>query len=220
MERGYGDAEHGSLRAQVFHDLEEEILSGRLKPGDTLAEAKISAKLGVSRTPVREAVGQLESEGLVKSIPNRGAVVVGVSQRDIEDIYTIRTHIEGLAAKWTAEKIMDSELEELTNIVELQEFYLMKGDLVQIWRLDSRFHELIHEYCRSNPLRNTLSQFHHYIARARRTSIENHDRAEASVLEHRLVLQAIAARDQREAERRMVEHIKAAKQSFLRRAEG
>ncbi len=210
-------SESASLRSQVFRELEEAILSGTLKPGDTMAEMKLSAQLGVSRTPVREAIGQLELEGLVRSMPNRGAVVVGVSQQDMKDIYTIRTHIEGLAARWAAEKIEPEELRELRDIVDLQEFYLKKGDVLQVWQLDSRFHELIHNDCRSNPLRHMLTSFHHYIARARRLAVENPQRAERSVAEHRAILDAIAERDPDQAENAMTQHIKNAQESFLRR---
>jgi len=210
-------SESASLRTQVFRTLEEAILSGQLKPGDTLAELKLSAQLGVSRTPVREAIGQLELEGLVRSIPNRGAVVVGVSQQDMEDIYTIRTHIEGLAARWTAEKIDGPELKELQNVVDLQEFYLTKGDVQQVWQLDSSCHEQIHEASQSNPLRQVLTNFHHYIARARRLAVENPDRAAESVAEHRAILTAIQQRDGAQAENAMNEHIKNAHASFRKR---
>lgn len=211
--------EAASLRARVFHALEEAILSGKLKPGDTLTEVKLSEQLGVSRTPVREAIGQLEQEGLVRAMPNRGAEVVGVSRRDIEDIYTIRTRIEGLAARWTAEKISGEELRELQNLADLQEFYLRKKDVQQVWQLDSQFHGLIHAYCRSNPLRNTLTGFHHYIARARRLAVEDPLRAAESVEEHREIVEAIAAGDPELAERKMTHHIQMAQESFRRRVD-
>lgn len=217
MEKVTSLEESASLRARVFRELEDAILSGTLQPGETLAETKLSHQLGVSRTPVREAIGQLELEGLVRSIPNRGAVVVGVSRQDMEDIYTIRTSIEGLAARWAAEKILPEELRELQDTVDLQEFYLHRQDVLQVWQLDSRFHQTIHSACRSNPLRHTLTGFHHYIARARRLAVENPQRAGQSVAEHRAILNAILAKDPAAAEAAMVTHIKNAQQSFLRR---
>jgi DNA-binding GntR family transcriptional regulator len=205
----------GSLRAQVFKELENAILTGTLVPGDALIESHLSQELGVSRTPVREAIRQLELEGLVKSIPNRGAVVVGISERDIEDIYTIRTRIEGLAARWAAQNITDEEAEALKNIIDLQEFYLEKGDVLQIWHLDSRFHELLNESCRSNLLRHTLSSFHNYIQRARRISFENVDRAHESVAEHKKIVSAVVGGDADAAERLTIEHIINAKDNFM-----
>lgn len=204
-----------SLTGQVFYEIENAILTGALAPGDNLTEMKISAQLGVSRTPVREALRQLELEGLVKSVPNKGAVVVGVSEKDIADIYTIRMYIEGLAARWAAENITDEELERMKDVVELQEFYLSRKDPIQIWHLDSRFHEIIYESCRSAPLKHTLSGFHHYILRARELSFKTAGRAVTSVQEHRNILEALQQRDGAAAERLTCEHIKNAKENLM-----
>ena len=94
-----------SLGSRVFHMIRENILSGKYERDEELKEKSIGEELGVSRTPVREALRQLELEGLVKNIPNKGAVVVGVSEQDVEDIYEIRIRTEGLAARLCAEKI-------------------------------------------------------------------------------------------------------------------
>lgn len=208
-------ADSGLLRGQVFSELENAILTGELKPGDALTEMRLSAALGVSRTPVREAIGQLELEGLAKYIPNRGAVVIGVSEKDIEDIYTIRMRIEGLAARWAAQNISPAERESLENIVSLQRFYLEKGDAMQVWHLDSRFHEAVMLACRSNPMRHMLSNFHHYIKRARRISIENVERARLVVVEHEAIFKALSNGDGDAAEELTVAHIKNARDNFL-----
>ena len=105
--------DNNSLRANVFKELEQAILNGNFAPGDSLIEQRLSAELGVSRTPVREALRQLELEGLVKTVPNKGAVVIGVSAKDILDIYSIRMKIEALAARWAATNITDEELDAL-----------------------------------------------------------------------------------------------------------
>ena len=204
-----------SLRAQVFSEIEKAILDGNLSPGDSLTEIKISNELGVSRTPVREAIRQLELEGLVKTIPNKGAVVVGISEKDIEDIYTIRMHIESLAAKWSAENITDEEIEEMRSVVDLQKFYVNRGDTLQVWHLDSRFHELIYDSCRSRPLRHTLSGFHHYISKAREMSFKTKGRAVLSVTEHEEILNAIVAHDGESAEKLAFTHIKNAKDNIM-----
>ncbi|MHB1131421.1 MAG: GntR family transcriptional regulator [Chloroflexota bacterium] len=208
-------SDNSSLRAQVFKEIELAILNGAFAPGDGLTELKLSADLGVSRTPVREALRQLELEGLVRTIPNKGAVVVGVSEKDIDDIYTIRMHIEGLAAKWAADNITDEEIGALREIVELQEYYVSRGDTLQVWHLDSRFHELIYECCRSRPLKHTLSSFHHYIQKARALSFKTTGRAKVAVQEHRDILEAISSRDSGAAELLTEEHIKNAKRNFL-----
>ena len=144
------------LRKHVYKEIEKAILDGVFPPGYSLTEGKLSHELGVSRTPVREALMQLELEGLVKTVPNKGAVVVGVTSQDIDDIYTIRTRIEGLATRRCAQHIGEEELEELRQVVELQEYFVTKQDYLQVWHLDSRFHELIYEGCRSRPLKQNL----------------------------------------------------------------
>ena len=160
------------LRIQVFNTLEDAILNGSYKEGDSLNELRLSKSLGVSRTPVREALMQLELEGLVKNIPNKGAVVVGISEQDVEDIYEIRIRTEGLAARLCAEKITDEELEELEQCMALQEYYLKKQDSAkEMGELDGEFHRIIFAASKSRPLQNVLTSFHNYIRRARAVSV-------------------------------------------------
>ena len=205
----------GSLRLRVFNSLENDILSGKYAEGDSLNEIKLSQQLGVSRTPVREALMQLELEGLVKNIPNKGALVIGVSEKDIEDIFAIRIRIEGLASRLCAENIGAEELTALEKIVELQEFYLMKSDNEQLSRLDGDFHKLIYTSSGSRPLRSMLSNFHNYIKRARDISVNVNGRAEKSVAEHRGILEAIRSGNAVLAESLTAEHIEKAKQNFI-----
>lgn len=202
------------MRTEVFRQLERAILNGDLVPGTSLSEVKLCGELGVSRTPVREALMQLELEGLVKTTHNKGAVVVGISERDVDDIYTIRTRIEGLAARRAAENITQEELEALWEIVELQEFYVGRGDNLQVWNLDNRFHELIYDGCRSRPLKQILSLFHNYIQKAREATVRQ-GRAAASAKEHRDIVEAIAAHHPDEAERLMGVHVSNARNSFF-----
>ncbi len=202
------------VRAQVFQQLEKAILEGELAPGTSLTEVKLSAELGVSRTPIREALMQLELEGLVKTTHNKGAVVVGISGSDVNDIYLIRTRIEGFAARRAAENITEEELQDLREIVELQEFYLGRGDTLQVGNLDQRFHEIVYEGSRSRPLKQILSMFHNYIQKARTTSVRR-GRAAASTQEHRDILTAIESRNADEAERLMGIHVENARRSFF-----
>lgn len=204
------------LSERVYEAIEESILDGDLAPGDPLPEIRISEELGVSRTPVREAIGKLELEGLVKSIPNRGSLVVGISEKDIDDIYTLRMHIEGLAAKWAAEHSTDEQLEQLRGIVELQEFYVQRGGALQVWQLDTRFHKLLYQSSGSHVLQQTLSNFHHYIQRARELSIKKPGRAVPSVQEHRAIMEAIERHDSAAAERLTAEHIRNAHENILK----
>ncbi len=207
--------ERGSLSSRVFHILEDEILSGKLSRGDSLVETEIASRLGVSRTPVREALRQLELDELVRTLPNRGTVVMGVSPKDMEDIFTIRVYIEGLAARWAAEKMDAGSRERLSELLVLQEFYTQKGDFRKLQEIDSSFHELIYEASGSWPLRHTLAHFHHYVRRARELSLENGNRALRVLREHRDIAEAIAKRDADAASHLMGEHIKNAREYFL-----
>ena len=123
------------LHQQVFNYLESEILDGHYKTNDTLNEVQIAKELDVSRTPVREAIMQLESIGLVSSAGGKGFVVSGISEKDLDDIYTIRIKIEGFAAGLSAKNITPDECSALEKIVDLQEFFLMKNKSEELWKL-------------------------------------------------------------------------------------
>lgn len=204
-----------SLRIRVFNAIENAILNGEYKDGDSLNELRLSKELGISRTPVREALMQLELEGLVKNVPNKGAVVIGVTQQDIHDIYEIRIRIEGLAARLCAENITEDELHALEQIVDLQEFYLLKNDTEQIWKLDGDFHKIIYDASRSRPLRFTLSNFHNYIKKARDISVQTEGRAEKTVAEHRAILKSIQEHNGELAEQLTAQHISNAEENLF-----
>ena len=124
-----------SLSSRVFHTIRENILSGKYATDEELKEKNIGEELGVSRTPVREALRQLELEGLVTIIPNKGAYVVGISKKDIQDIYEIRSRLEGLCAKWAADKITKEQLDELDENIYLSDFHAAKGNSEQVVEL-------------------------------------------------------------------------------------
>ncbi len=196
-----------SLRGKVFSQLRKQILTGVYKPGESLIEMRLSEELGVSRTPIREAIRQLELEGLVQAIPNKGAVVKGITDKDVEDIYTIRTRIEGLAARWAAEKITDEEILELKEALEFEEFYTAKNDVEHLLRFDSKFHDIIFKASKSSPLTHMLSTFHHYIQSARINSFDTPGRPAKALEEHRAIFEAISRRDPDTAEELTIKHI-------------
>ena len=199
-----------SLRVKVFHALEDAIISGEYNDGDSLNELKLSQELGVSRTPIREAIMQLELEGLVKNIPNKGAIVVSITKKDVEDIYLIRIQVEGLAAQLCARNIKEEEIKVLEKIVDLQDFYLSKFDTAPLWQLDGEFHKIIYDCTRNRPLKSMLTSYHNYIQRARDTSIQVDGRAEKCVAEHRAILCAIKNHDATQASTLMTDHIRMA----------
>ena len=195
-----------SLADQVFERLEAEILGGKYQRGEIVTELQLCAELGVSRTPVREALRRLEAEHLIEDSP-RGTMVLGVVRKDFEDMCAIRLRIEGLAVRGFIENLTEDNLRALREAVELQEFYLNKSDPDHIRAKDTRFHELIYQRCGSAILCDTLSPLHKKVQKFRRISIEQPERAKRSVREHREIYNAIAARDADQAEKLMNEHV-------------
>ncbi|MBQ3078850.1 MAG: GntR family transcriptional regulator [Clostridia bacterium] len=196
-----------SLADQVHEKLESEILSGKYKRGEFVTELQLSSELGVSRTPVREALRRLASERLVEETP-RGTMILGVVRKDFEDMSAIRLRIEGLAVRGFIDNLSEESLRELREAVELQEFYLNKSDPDHIRAQDSRFHEVIYNYCGSTIFADTLTPLHKKVQKYRRQSIETGNRAEVSVSEHRKIYEAIEKKDKDEAERLMNAHIR------------
>lgn len=190
-----------SLRGRVFHHLREDILSGKYKEGDELKEVAIGEELGVSRTPVREAFRQLELEGLIQIIPNKGAYVTGITEKDVKDIYMIRSLLEGLCARWACEHITDEQMEEMEENIYLSKFHAQKGHLEQLAELDNRFHEILYEACNSKMLEHQLRDFHEYVLRVRKKTLANVNRGPKSNEEHELLMEAIKAKDTDKAEK-------------------
>ncbi len=203
-----------SLRTKIYCQLKNAILNGVYKPGESLVELKLAKELGVSRTPVREAIRQLDLEGLVSSIPNNGVIEEGVTEQDVEDIYTIRKMIEGLAARWAAQKISKKQLKEMKDILDLMEFYTEKGEIDKVSELDTQFHDVVFRACRSRPLESVLTNFHHFIQRARLVSITTDGRATVALGEHRNIYNALEKRDPDAAEKAMIRHVEKARENL------
>lgn len=203
----YENKDYGSLSEKVYRFLRDGIAEGRYQTGDCLIEMKIAEELGVSRTPVREALKQLELEDLVSSHPNRGVVVKGLTTEDLQDVSTIRHLLEGQAAYWAAQRVTDEQLKELREVVELMEFYTAKNDVAHLVALDTRFHELIYEASGSRTIRHILASLHHNIRKARQSSLTLPDRAPNSLAEHLSIFQAIERKDALAAKEQMEAHV-------------
>jgi DNA-binding GntR family transcriptional regulator len=196
-----------SLRGRVFHKLREDILSGKYEEHEELKEVAIGEEMGVSRTPVREAFRQLELEGLIQIIPNKGAYVTGITEKDVKDIYMIRSLLEGLCARWATEHITEEQLEEMEENVYLARFHAEKGHLEQLTELDNRFHEIMYEACDSKMLEHQLKDFHEYVLRVRKKTLSSASRGPKSNEEHTQILEAIKAKDADLAEKLANRHM-------------
>ena len=198
-----------SLRGRVFSKIRADILSGKYKDHEELKEVAIGEELGVSRTPVREAFRQLELEGLIQIVPNKGAYVTGITAKDVQDIYMIRSLLEGLCARWATEHITEEQLEELEEIIFLSEFHSRRyaSSADQVTELDGRFHRVLYEASQSRMLSHVLTDFHRYSLMARRSSMVSEERARKSIREHKQILRAIRDNDSNLAEQLANEHV-------------
>ena len=204
-----------SLADQVFEKLENDILSGTYPRGEYLTEMRLCQELGVSRTPVREALRRLQQEHILEET-SKGLMVLGITREDLQDILELRIRTEGLAAARCAQLITDEQLATLKETLELQEFYLTKQDSDHIKGMDSKFHELIYRYSGSTVICDTLTPLHKKAQRYRKRSVENNSRATQSVEEHRAVYEALAARDPKAAEEAILKHTRNAKEHIMK----
>lgn len=205
-----------SIADQVFEELEREILSGSFERGEILTELKLSERLGVSRTPIREALRRLEQEHIIEPT-SKGARVIGITRDDIADICEIRLRLEGLAARWAAERADEAGIQNLRETLELQEFYTQKQDPESIKNADSRFHQSIYALCGSHSMQDTLDPLHRKLLKYRRVSVSKTSRAQLSLKEHQAIYEAIAAHDGEKAERLTIQHVQNARDSILQR---
>ena len=203
-----------SLSDQVFERIEEDILTGKYPRGTLLTELGICSDLGVSRTPVREALMRLEQEHIVEST-GRGMLVLSITPEDAEVIYMIRSRIEGLAAAACAVCADEEQIKELREIVELQEFFAEKHDPENVKQLDSRFHEKIYRYSGKSVYYDTLMPLHKKTQKFRKASVSSGNRGVVSSAEHRRIMEAIAAHDAPLAEKVMTEHIENARRNLF-----
>jgi len=197
-----------SIADQVFEQLEREILAGKYARGELLSEQRLSAELGVSRTPVREAIRRLEQENILEDI-GRGVVVVGITREDMMDMYEIRLQLEGLAARRAAVNITDEQLREMRDALDLQHFYCERersDSSDQIKNLDSRFHELLYEAIGSKAYSDVLFRLHKKITKYRMASVSRHSRAVESIREHEAIYEALCAHDPERAEKAALCH--------------
>ena len=179
-----------SLADQVFEHLEKDILSGKYQRGDILTESKLSIELGVSRTPIREALRRLEQEHIIEE-SGKGSVVIGITEKDLDDIFLIRKSLESMAASLAAINRTEAQLKELLDALELQEFYLNKLDADQIKLMDNKFHNTLYKLSGSMTFYDVLLPLHKKVQKYRKASVENKSRAAASVDEHRKIYEAI-----------------------------
>ena len=199
-----------SLVDQVFEKLEDDIITGVYPRGEILTELKLVEQLGVSRTPIREALRRLEQERLIEDC-SKGSVVLGITTEDLEDIMNIRQRIEGLAAYYATKNLTPESAKRFKQISDLQDFYYEKQDMDNLRKMDDAFHEAIYELSGRTVIRDTLQPLHHKTQRYRRISMADPQRVENTMREHKAMYEAIVSGNAELAAELTEKHIENAK---------
>jgi DNA-binding GntR family transcriptional regulator len=196
------------LREVIFDSLREAIIMGELKPGERLMEIQLAEKMGVSRTPVREAIRKLELEGLVVMIPRKGAHVAELSVKDIKDVLEVRSSLDGLASALAAKRINKDELRELGNIVDQFAQYLEKNNVQGLIKKDVEFHELIYKASRNEKLGQIATNLKEQIHRFRVVYLKDYSSPKELMREHNEIYHAIESGDEKLAQELALVHIR------------
>ena len=203
-----------SLADQVFDRLENDIIQGVYPKGEILTELKLVEQLGVSRTPIREALRRLEQERLIEDA-GKGSRILGITEADLFDIMTIRERVEGVAAYYATINMTPEGKKELTHLVDLQEFYFEKKDAERLRQVDDQFHDLICILSKRTVITDTLIPLHHKTRRYRRIAMEDWARATKTKGEHYKIYEAIVSGNAELAEELTTKHIMNAKKHMM-----
>lgn len=207
------------LRELVCENIRQAIIDGTFSPGERLMEIQLADEMGVSRTPVREAIRKLELEGFVVMIPRRGTYVADISIKDITEIYEIRITLDELAAGLAAERITDDELEQLNYYLLEIGKHVANNDLAKIVEVDTAFHDVLYTASRNERLRSIINNLREQLTGIRGRSMGYPGRLVETMDEHRLLVEAIAARDVDRARDAARTHIENAEQTLMRSME-
>ena len=203
------------LREIVFETIRMAIINQVLRPGERLMETQLADELGVSRTPVREAIRKLELEGLVVMVPRRGAYVAGISMRDIHEVFQVRGALEALAASLAAERITPEELEEMERQLVKEAEETEANNLKSIVQIDTTFHDIMYKASRNQKLMQMINNLQEQLQRFRSASLARPGRSRTALEEHKKIVEAIAARDTKLAEQLALEHIENAENAMI-----
>ena len=195
------------ISTNLYLQLQRDILTGKLKNGQKLTEQVICEEYNVSRTPVREALRQLESEGLVENILNRGCFVVGLSLQDFEDMFELRKIYEIQAVKWAIERITEEEMDALDETFEFMEFYTLRNDIDKMLTINEGFHQIIYEASHNRMLQQFCSSYQTYMKYLRKDEEYPDDYLTTVLEEHRQIFQAFIERDVDAGAEAMERHI-------------
>lgn len=199
--------EYLPLRDVVFNTLRQAILRGELKPGERLMEIQLANKLGVSRTPIREAIRKLELEGLVLMIPRKGAEVADITEKSLKDVLEVRRALEELSVKLTCDRITKEEMRELETAAENFRKTLKSKDITEIAEADVRFHDVIYNATKNQKLIQLLNNLHEQMYRYRIEYLKKEEVYPKLLKEHKEIIARIGNGEKEAAARIVCEHI-------------
>ncbi len=206
---------HKPLREMVYEELKIQILTGAIVPGTRMMEVDLAEEMGVSRTPIREAIRKLEKEGLVTIEPRRGAYASRITTEDMVEILEVRQDLEGLAAFFAAERMNASQMKELRDASEKYNKAVEKGSMEDMIRHDTRFHRIIVDSCNNKILVHMVEQLQELVLRFRYIYYDNFRRADNMPEEHKAIMEAIASGDAEKAREAADVHIDRLKQLVI-----
>lgn len=205
------------LRDVVFHTLRQAILTGELKPGERLMEIHLANKLGVSRTPIREAIHMLELEGLVIMIPRRGAEVAQITEKSMNDVLEVRRTLDALCAELACKRITEEELERLDEACTQFEKAVATGDIKEIAQADVTLHDIIVRATGNERLIGLVNNLSEQMYRYRFEYIKDIDQHQTLISEHRIIYQSIKDKDVETASKAARTHIDNQKNAIIHR---
>ena len=187
--------EQNSLTEEIENVVRSRILRGEYKIGEKVKETHLADELKVSRTPIRKAFKQLEREGLIEYVPNRGCFARGFTRRDIEDIYAIRKALEELTVEWAVSRITDDQIKELSEKCDKMQTFVDKGDSANVLATNKEFHEIIYKATGSRFMSQVLRSYKEYIEQTTKPIFYEKSYLQSIVDEHRAIVAAIARKD-------------------------
>jgi DNA-binding GntR family transcriptional regulator len=204
------------VREKVYEYLKASILSGHLNPGEKLTEEHLAKTLGVSRTPVREALHKLESEGLIKIRKKRGFIVSKDSNEEVEELFELRSILEGYTLRIISQNISEETLHRLKGFIQNAEEALRRKKIEDVFKYNTRFHDTLHELvAHKNRLHRLIVNMRKYVLRHRKETLRYPDGGRRAVEGHRKIVMALELKDPDLCERVMREHIQEAKEDAL-----
>ena len=211
MDNITGEKSSQPLSFNLYTELRADILSGKIANHSKLTEQVICKKYNVSRTPVREALRQLEADGLIENVPNRGAYVTGLSSRDVSDLFDLRSLFEIQAVEWAIKRMRTEDIEALRETLEFMEFYTLKNDIDKVLMFNSHFHNIIYEGTNDRMIQKTLSLYQTYLKHSAPPKTYSADQLKEILDEHRAIFDAVESKNTAAGRKAMEYHMEQSK---------